>query len=503
MITWGWTGMAHDASLAVFSDGEGLEFAAHSERYSRIKNDKNMHPLLIREALEFGEPERIYFYENPILKKTRQLYAGQYSLLTKESPWNHLMYATGCATSPFVLPRVRYTSHHHSHAAAGYFTNPWDDSHAAVLVIDSIGEWDTVSIWEGKDTSLRKKWSQRYPHSVGIWYSAMTQRIGLKPQEHEYILMGMAAIGDPNKYYESIKKDFIHKLPSLQDPRILFKRNCHRGCLNWRPDLTEKDYADIAAAVQRIYEEIFELFVKITRKRVDSDNLVLMGGCALNCVANSIAYKYFKDVWIMPNPGDAGSAIGCVLAHWKTFMEFPNAYTGHNISGDYPVEQVLKELLTTGIVGVAAGRAEFGPRALGNRSLLADPRKIDNKDKVNEIKHREQFRPFAPAILVEEANNYFDGKTGPFMQYTSICKDSSLPAIVHKDGSSRVQTVQMDPDLGFRKLLERWYEETGCPVLLNTSLNIKGEPLVNTKEDAFRWTKKYGVKICLPESGNT
>jgi len=496
MITWGWTGMAHDASLAVFNDN-GLEFAAHSERYSRIKNDRNLHPDLITEALEYGKPDRIYFYEKPWLKKTRQLYAGQYTLLGKESPTTYMRKYLKDA------PRCTTTSHHLSHAAAGYYTNPFDRAHAAVLVLDSIGEWDTVSIWEGKGTKLRKRWSQRYPHSVGIWYSAMTQRIGLKPQEHEYILMGMAAIGDADKYYDLVKQDFIEKMPSAKDPRVLFKRNCHRGCTDWRTDLnTIQDYADIAAATQRIYEEIFEQFVKATAELVDSKNLVLMGGCALNCVANSIAYKYFKEVWIMPNPGDAGSAIGCVLAHKREFMEFPNAYTGHNIEGDYPVEQLLQELLTTGIVGVAAGRAEFGPRALGNRSLLADPRRPEIKDRVNDIKHRELFRPFAPAILAEYAKDYFKGRTGPFMQYTSTCTNSGLPAIVHRDGSSRVQTVPIDQSMGFRKLLERWYEETGCPVLLNTSLNIKGEPLVNTREDATRWKEKYGVKICLPESGD-
>ena len=496
MITWGWTGMAHDASLAVFNDN-GLEFAAHSERYSRIKNDKNLHYELIHDALKYGHPDKIYFYEKPWLKKTRQFYAGQYTLLRKESPTTYMRKYVPNA------PRCITTSHHLSHAAAGYYTNPFDHAGAAVLVLDSIGEWDTVSIWEGKGTKLRKRWSQRYPHSVGIWYSAMTQRIGLKPQEHEYILMGMAAIGDADKYYDLVKQDFIKKMPDTQDPRVLFKRNCHRGCLDWRTDLnTIQDYADIAAATQRIYEEIFEQFVKVTAELVDSKNLVLMGGCALNCVANSIAYKYFKEVWIMPNPGDAGSAIGCVLAHKKEFMEFPHAYTGHDIKGDYPVEQLLQELLTTGIVGVAAGRAEFGPRALGNRSLLADPRRPEIKDRVNDIKHRELFRPFAPAILAEYANDYFDGRTGPFMQYTSTCTNSGLPAIVHRDGSSRVQTVPIDQSLGFRKLLERWHEETGCPVLLNTSLNIKGEPLVNTREDAQRWTEKYGVKICLPESGD-
>ena len=325
MITWGWTGMAHDASLAVFSD-DGLEFAAHSERYSRIKNDKNLHQGLLAEALEYGKPDRIYFYENPWLKKTRQLYAGQYTLLRKQSPWSYLMDQVGKVTSPFVLPRVRYTSHHLSHAAFGYYTNTFDFADSAVLVIDSIGEWDTISIWSGKGTKLKKLWSQRYPHSIGIWYSAMTQRIGLKPQEHEYILMGMAAVGDSDRYYELIKADFIEKMPTLDDPRTLFKRNCHRGCLDWRTDLnTVQDYADIAAATQRLYEEIFDTYCMITASKTDTSRIVLVGGCVLNCVANERAYKYFEEVWIPPNPGDAGSAIGSCGSNEKARSVAPTS----------------------------------------------------------------------------------------------------------------------------------------------------------------------------------
>ncbi len=491
MITWGWTGMAHDASLAVFGDKK-LVFAAHAERYSRVKNDKNLNQDLIDEALDYGEPYKIYFYEKPLLKKTRQLYSKQYALLGKESPTTYVRKFLKDA------PKCTTTSHHHAHAGAGYYTSPYTD--AAILNIDSIGEWDTVSIWTGEGDSLKKTWSQRYPHSIGIWYSAMTQRIGLKPQEHEYILMGMAAVGDPDRLYQDIKNDFIEFSPTRWSPYTLFKRNCHRGCLDWRPDLnTPQDYADIAAAVQRIYEEIFDGLVMYTKYATQKENLVLMGGCALNCSANSIAYKYFKDVWIMPNPGDSGSAVGCVLAHWGHHIEWPGPYLGHNIKGEYPVENILKNLQSKKITAVASGRAEFGPRALGNRSILADPRGDDVKDLVNTIKHRESFRPFAPAILAEHAGDYFTGYTGPYMQYTSTCKrPDKFPAIVHYDDTSRVQTVSTTDNSGFRKLLERWYADTGCPMLLNTSLNIKGEPLVNTREDADRWTKQYGVEVCVP-----
>ncbi len=494
MITWGWSGMAHDASLAVF-DNKQLMFASHAERYSRIKNDKNLNRGILIDALYHGMPDEIFFYERPWLKKTRQLYAKQYNLLTKPSPRSVLgeLYKNP--------PRIRTTTHHHSHAAGGYFTSPFDD--AVILCIDSIGEWETISIWTGEGNQLKKLWSQSYPNSIGIWYSGMTQRIGLKPQEHEYILMGMAAVGDPDKHYKLIKDDFILKMPTMQDGKTVFLRNCHRGCMNWRPLLNSvQDYADIAAAVQRIYEEIFLGLIRHTAYLTNGrkKNLVLTGGCVLNCVANPIAHTHFDNVWIMPNPGDAGSAIGCVLAHKSEHIEWPGPYLGHNIQGEYPVEKVIHELQTNKITAVAAGRAEFGPRTLGNRSILADPRGDNVKSLVNSIKQRESFRPFAPAILEEHASDYFDGFTGPYMQYTATCKDpTSFPAIVHYDDTSRVQTVSKDDNTGFRKLLERWYELTDCPMLLNTSLNIKGEPLVNTREDAQRWSSQYGVEVCLAE----
>jgi carbamoyltransferase len=202
----------------------------------------------------------------------------------------------------------------------------------------------------------------------------------------------------------------------------------------------------------------------------------------------------------MPNPGDAGSAIGCVLAHTKQHIKFNNAYLGYDIKGEYPVEELINELKTTGIAGVANGRAEFGPRALGNRSLLADPRGSDIKDRVNDIKRRQRFRPFAPVILSEHYDEHFDGRANPYMQFTARCKHPDLyPAITHVDGTSRVQVVEADGS-GIRQLLEAWYAETGCPMLLNTSLNIKGKPMVNNLTDAQEFAIMYNIKVF---TGNT
>jgi len=496
MITWGISANSHDAALAVFyhrpwANGSiELLFASHSERYSGVKNDAHLNDKLISEAKKYGEPDEIIWYERPFVKTLRQLRAGQgFKYLGKNNISRYLR-------SYGISAPIRYTDHHLAHAAAGFYTSPFTD--ASVVVIDSIGEFDTLTIWNAsEEKGLKRVFCQRYPHSIGLWYSAFTQRIGLKPQEDEYILMGMAAYGDPLRFFDEIMKEFIHVVDQDNSPRIKFKHNLHRGCMWWRPELNSpQDLMDIAAAVQAIYAYLLKVISNWARWKSPSGNLVLMGGCALNCAANSTIYKDWNDVWIMPNPGDAGSAIGAPLAHWRQHISWPGPYLGHTIQGDYPVEEALQELLTTGIVGVANGAAEFGPRALGHRSLLADPRGPDIKDRVNNIKKRQLFRPFAPAVLAEHARDYFDGPTGPFMQYTSTCTDPGLPAIVHGDGTSRVQAVSADQSVGFRKLLERWYEETGCPILLNTSLNIKGKPIVNTVEDAQEFEKHYGVKVC-------
>jgi carbamoyltransferase len=227
-----------------------------------------------------------------------------------------------------------------------------------------------------------------------------------------------------------------------------------------------------------------------------------MGGVALNCLANRNLGNYFNNIWIMPCPGDAGSSLGAAALAYCKRINWTSAYLGKNIEGEYPVNAILDELIINKIVGVASGRAEFGPRALGNRSLLADPRGPEIKDKVNEIKRRQQFRPFAPCILAEHVDEFFDmpggwSNSSAYMQVIARCRRPDLfPAIVHVDGTSRVQTVAKDCPSGIRSLLEKWHVMTGCPMLLNTSLNIRGEPMVNDRADADRFEQLYGVKVC-------
>jgi carbamoyltransferase len=334
----------------------------------------------------------------------------------------------------------------------------------------------------------------------------MTQRLGLKPQEDEYILMGMAGWGTIDEELKHhIKKDFFypnHKLP------IKLKKNLHRGCLDWNPEFYPDDGSDewkfnIAANVQSICEdEIYKVFELAKRLVPETKNVCYGGGVALNCVANSMIVdmipELYSDVWIIPNPGDGGSSMGCAAYVLGEHINFNNCFLGYEIQGRYPVKKVLKELLEGKIVGIANGRAEFGPRALGNRSLVADPRGKDIKDKVNEIKHRQKFRPFAPSVLEEHAHEIFHMpvQKSQFMQFVAQCKyPKKYPAICHVDNTSRVQTVCKEDNPGYYKLIKEFYKATGCPMVLNTSLNIKGQPIVNSYIDAVGFEKKYGVNV--------
>lgn len=486
MITWGISANSHDAALAVFKD-EKLVFASHSERYSCVKNDPHLNLSLVHNAKRFGKPDLVCWYEKPWLKSLRQVYAGQGLHLKENNIKDYLSKFN--ISAPVVTEK-----HHRSHAAAGYFTSGFDN--ACVLVIDAIGEFETLTIWKADKNKLEQVYSQIYPHSLGLWYSAMTQRCGLKPNEEEYILMGMSALGDPLRLLDVILGDFFEwSWPQMFN----MKRNLHRGCKDWRPYLSsQKDIYDIAAATQRAYEIVFAKMLHYAKHVTGNTNLVLMGGCALNCVANNQAYNYFKNVWIMPNPGDAGSSIGAVLSHWNKHITWPGAFLGYDMGQQKSNEEIVDYLLNNQICGIARGPAEFGPRALGNRSLIADPRGNDIKDRVNAIKRREEFRPFAPAILEELASHYFDipsGRNCDYMQMVYRCRDPQLyPAIVHVDGTSRVQTVPKDGS-PFRKLLELWYEKTNCPMLLNTSLNIKGQPMVNDHKDALNWWANYSLPV--------
>jgi carbamoyltransferase len=483
----------HDAAATVLDDQGNILFAGHSERYSKKKNDENFCSDFIRELESFNPIDTVAYYERPWAKQLRRLYSGEGIEWDKLNLKKVIHKQIGHAKW-WDVKHYRSYNHHLSHAAAGFQTSPYD--RATVVVIDAIGEWDTISIWGAEYVDgvakYKRLWGQKYPHSIGLFYSAMTQRAGLKPNEEEYILMGMAAYGERG-FGDLMKMNLIDN-----EWEVRFKENLHTG-------LTQKYLSyvgdmDIAAGAQDLVENLIYNVMKRARDFGWSNNLVYMGGVALNCSANRYLGDYFENIWIMPNPGDAGSSLGAAAMAYGRRINWTNAFLGHNIPGRYPVNDVLDQLLSKQIVGVASGRAEFGPRALGNRSLLADPRGSAIKDQVNEIKRRQKFRPFAPIILEEHASEYFEMPKGfessRYMQTIAVCKKASkFPAIVHYDGTSRVQTVPKDGS-GIRELLEKWFVMTGCPMLLNTSLNIRGEPMVNDRADADRFELLYGVKVC-------
>ena len=308
----------------------------------------------------------------------------------------------------------------------------------------------------------------KYPKSLGLFYSAITKAIKLKPNEDAYITMGMAAYGNPH-----IKIDPYN--------------NYHKGIYLQR-ELSDND---IAASAQAIIE--YEIIEIMYRARKYSNYLCYGGGVALNCVANTRVHYMFDKVWILPNPGDAGSSLGAAAAYLNKPLKWIDPYLGTDIKRDVNVKEVVSYLIDNSYCGIANGRAEFGPRALGNRSLIADPRK-DIKDTVNQIKRRQKFRPFAPAILEEFADEYFEGPMNEYMQYVAKAKHDHK-SVTHVDGTARVQVVKKDCKSVIRPILEEWYEQTKCPMLLNTSLNIKGKPMVDNLRQAKEFEKIYGVKV--------
>ena len=481
MVSWGISALTHDASIAVI-DNDKILFAAHAERYSKIKNDPHLNQAIIDAALEYGQPESIFWFENRWLKKWRQFKHFQWQHLFDLSRWpNRYLKQFG------INKKVQPVKHHLSHAAAGFFTSPFQE--ACIICIDSLGEENTITIWKGNGTEIKLIDEINYPHSLGLLYSAFTQRCGLQPNEEEYILMGMSAFGKPH-HDLAILREFIKR------PNFALQKNVHKGIGNWLPHAKKED---LAASIQQITEYCLDaILVKYSSL---SDNLVYMGGVALNCVANRLLHEHFDNTWIMPNPGDAGSSIGCAAYGTGKRLQWDGPYLGHNIDRPYPVKEACKELVKGNVVGIANGHAEFGPRALGNRSLLADPRSEEIKDEVNLIKKRQKFRPFGPVILQDLAHEYFNLdelglKSSPYMQYTVKCKHpDTFPSIVHVDGTSRIQTITEEQNPGYYNLLLQFYELTGCPLLLNTSLNIRGMPMVNDLEDAKLFEDAYGVIV--------
>jgi carbamoyltransferase len=421
---------SHDAAWCLIKDGEIIE-AHHIERHTQIKNDKWLQQKLLPKA------DVVVRHENLNELNKRRKISGQ------DERKENIKCDVEC-------------NHHLSHAWAGWATAPFND--CDILVIDAIGELETAAVYEVRNEKWKLTWTMNYPQSLGLIYSAVTDLLGYKPMEEEYIVMGLAAYGEPNI-----------------DLSYLLNENCHKG-IKTIPRYPQ----DVAASVQKLYED--EL-LKIVKKHCHHKNLILMGGCALNCVANSKINN--KNIWIMPNPGDAGSSLGAAAFVYNKKLKWKDPYLGTNIKSNYTPKNIARFLYEHNHCGVADGRIEFGPRALGNRSLLADPR-LDIKDSINNIKQRQAFRPFAPAILEEYANEYFEGPMNEYMQFVAKAKHD-YKSVTHVDGTARVQIVKKNCKSILRPILEEWMDLTNCPMLLNTSLNVKGKPMVNNEIHKKEW----------------
>lgn len=561
----------HDSAAALLRNGE-IVAAAQEERFTRKKHDSVFPAQAIQYCLNeakltLADIDCVAFYDKPLLTFERLLETyltfapkGFSSFLKAMPVWmkdklflkSNLKKSLSALSSrkKFTAP-ILFTQHHQSHAASAFYPSPFQA--AAVLCLDGVGEWATTSLWIGKDNQLLPQWELRFPHSLGLLYSAFTYFTGFKVNSGEYKLMGLAPYGEPNyvdliyDHLIDVKSDGTFRLNmeyfdfavGLKMTNARFAKLFGRPARDSKAEITQQDM-DIARSIQVVTEEIVMKLAKTIRDETGQENLCLAGGVALNCVANGkIAESHlFKNIWIQPAAGDAGGALGAAYLAWYQYANQPRqAQTSDVMRGAYlgpafPAQRILDflskqmarytvlsdadlfvktvELLTQEkVVGWFQGRMEYGPRALGNRSIIGDARSEKMQSVMNlKIKFRESFRPFAPAVLSEQAQQWFDmqGMDSPYMLLVGQVQPdhlkptshqaqglvqlkeirSTIPAVTHVDNSARVQTVHQNTNPRFHELIKQFYQKTGCPVLINTSFNVRGEPIVCTPEEAFR-----------------
>ena len=462
----GYSEFFHDSGMAIINDRGEIEFASQSERYSNIKNDNMVHPFLV-DMIEIGNDILCYHESPPERQKYHANKHGSFKYRVQDS----------LIGDPF---GSRYIKHHMSHAATAYYTRPWEDgSDTVIMTIDGVGEVQSAAIYNNKFELLHE---MKHPTSIGLLYAEITKRLGLKPLEEEYIVMGMSAYGQPL---------YTHRIMEVyRDTKKEYRQQLQKAI----PERAKEE--DIAASIQKFAELAILEWAETARKY--GSKLCYAGGVAQNIIANSIIRDLFDDVWIAPCPTDGGSSLGTAAYHYckdkgVDRVKWQDAYLGFDMQNDINPKHVAEYLVKNQYCGLASGRAEFGPRALGNRSLIADPR-ADVKNTVNQIKRRQKFRPFAPAILEEYADQYFEGHTNQYMQYTSKALHD-YSSVTHVDGTARVQLVPENSRSIFRKVIEEFYELTGVPMLLNTSLNVRGKPIVNDKYQAFLFQTLYNTKV--------
>ena len=563
----------HDSAAAIVLDGK-IVAAAQEERFTRIKHDSSFPNNAVEFVLKFSnlklsDVDYIVFYEKPFLKFERLLetyvaFAPRgFTQFVKAMP---IWLRDKLFQKKMLLNLLKehddnfkdenkmlFSEHHLSHAASAFYPSPFNE--AIVLTADGVGEWATTTVAVGKGNKLNMKKEIHFPHSLGLLYSAFTYYTGFKVNSGEYKLMGLAPYGEP-KYYNQIKdnlidikndgsfrlnQDFFNYATGLTMTNDKFHNLFGKKPRNSKEDKITQFHMDIASSIQKVTEDIMLSLAISLRQEFNISNLCLAGGVALNCVANGkiLKEKIFDNIWIQPAAGDAGGSLGAALAFWhieqnkERKISNTDDMQGSYLGPQYSQQEVEKKLNDLGakfeilneenlinratedlskgnVIGWFQGRMEFGPRALGARSIIGDPRSPSMQKNLNlKIKYRESFRPFAPSVIREDLSDWFEMDCdSPYMLFVSdvvqnkrrsMTKDeeslfgidklnakrSEIPAVTHVDYSARIQTVHKETNSKYYKLLSEFKKKTGCPVLVNTSFNVRGEPIVNTPEDAF------------------
>jgi len=559
----------HDSGASLIRNGE-IVSSVQEERFTRVKHDasfpaNSLSYILEQENIGLSDISYVAFYDKPFLKFERLLETylafaprGFWTFCQSMTVWiKEKLFLRSVLEkelvkfdSDFDKTKLFFGHHHRSHAASAFFPSPFED--ALVVVLDGVGEWSTATVSVGHKNKLTMIKELKFPHSLGLLYSSFTYYCGFKVNSGEYKLMGLAPYGEPI-YTDLIKEKLIDL---KEDGSFWLDQNYFTYCyglamvgkqfedLFGQPIRRPEDenmsqfYMDIAASIQKVTEEIVEKVVSSAAKEYGQKNLCLAGGVALNCVSNGkiIEKKIFKNVWIQPASGDAGCALGVALDVWHSYLDQPrdplktDKMSGSYLGPEYTEKEIRESLIKSGAifdekpfkkivtetaeflskgnaVGWFQGKMEFGPRSLGNRSILGDPRDPKTQSRLNlKIKFRESFRPFAPSILSEHVKSWFrldcdspymllvapvDEKKRTKNVRSADLKDinharSSVPAITHVDFSARVQTVHKETNPKFHKLISEFYALTSCPMVVNTSFNVRGEPIVLSPEDAFR-----------------
>ena len=558
----------HDSSLSLIKDGEIL-CCIHEERFTRVKHDSSFPENCLKSILEkynlnTKNIEAIVFFEKPLLKFERLLqnYIEDapygFRFFFKSAPvWikeklfqkNILLKKIRKNLSNFDSNKIFFSEHHLSHASSAFYPSPYKN--AVILINDGVGEWATTSIFIGENNKIKKIRQIDFPHSLGLLYSSFTQYLGFKVNSGEYKIMGLAPYGSP-KYNKHIKDNLIniHKDGSYSLDMTFFNYTRGLTMINKKfenlfnhktrdsESKLEQFHMDLAASIQNVLEEILiEMLKNIKKEFYNFDNLCLAGGVALNCVANQKIRdsKIFKNIWVQPASGDAGTSLGAALTYFYDYKKnvrniipedsMKSSLLGYSYSYsdvetflnkrnieyqkfeyDKLYDKVANYINSDFVIGWYQGKSEFGPRSLGNRSILANPMSPDMQKKLNlKIKYRESFRPFAPVVLQEKLEDWFESKEiSKYMLFTPKVKKiiqnkikkqnyfdrlyelrSSIPAVTHLDYTARVQTINKDQNEHLYKLILAFEKLTNCPVLVNTSFNIRGEPIVETPEDAY------------------